>query len=344
MAANKARVQILLEDGTDLADKINPRFLDLTLTEKRDEEADSLDLTLHNHDGKLAPVKAGQWLTVSLGWESGKDAAVGLVAKGRFKVDEVERSGPPDIVTIRARAADLTGDYKKRRTKAWKDTTVGAIINEIAGRNGWTPKVHADLSGKAITAIEQDGKSDMAFVRDLGKRFDAVATIKDKCLIFMPIGSETTASGKALAAITLTRKAGKGPAGRDGFKWTFRHAQRTETDGAEAQWHDQAEGKRKTVKTGGSTNGLGRKRLKKVYASEGDATQASTAEAKRSKRGAYEFDYDLAMGDPAIGPNQKVTLSGWDSEIDGIQWLTTEAVHKLGAEGLSTSLKLESAG
>lgn len=336
-SANIAQVRLTLEDGTDLADKVNPRLLSLTLTEKRDQEADSLDITLHNHDGALKPVKAGQWLVLSMGWETGSDVKAGLVAKGRFKVDEVEKSGPPDIVTIRARAADLTGDFKKRRTKAWKDTTVGAIIEDIAGRNGWTPKVHADLAGKTITAIEQDGKSDMAFVRDLGKRFDAVATIKDKALIFMPIGSETTASGKAIAALTLTRKAS---GQHDGWTWSFRHAQRTETDGAEAQYHDQAEGKRKTVKTGGTN----RKRLKKVYASEGDAQQASEAQAKRDKRGAYEFDYDLVLGDPAIGPNQKVTLSGWDSEIDGIKWLTVEAVHKFEpGSGLTTSLKLESA-
>jgi phage protein D len=67
-------------------------------------------------------------------------------------------------------------------------------------------------------------------------------------LLFMPIGSATTASG-ADSAITLTRQ--------DGWSWSCRQADRTQYDGAEAQWHDPATGQRRTHKTGGTN----RKRL-----------------------------------------------------------------------------------
>jgi phage protein D len=42
MAANKAGLRLTLDDGTDLADRIDPRLLELTLVEKRGGEADEL--------------------------------------------------------------------------------------------------------------------------------------------------------------------------------------------------------------------------------------------------------------------------------------------------------------
>jgi phage protein D len=45
MTANRAAMRLTL-DGADLADKINPRHMELTLTEKRGGEADELSLTL----------------------------------------------------------------------------------------------------------------------------------------------------------------------------------------------------------------------------------------------------------------------------------------------------------
>ena len=118
----------LVVAGIDYAAQIVPRLISLTLAEKLGEEADTLDIQLSNHDGQLAPIKRGVYATLSLGWKSGPDVIVGLVDKGQFKVDQVEKSGPPDVLSIRARSADLTGDYRRRRDKGWKDTTLGAVV------------------------------------------------------------------------------------------------------------------------------------------------------------------------------------------------------------------------
>lgn len=332
MVANKAQCRLTLGDGTDLSSRVNPRIIDLTLTEKRGEEADSLDLTIQNHDGQLSPPKVGAILNLALGWESGEDVPVGLVDKGSFRVDEVERSGPPDVITIRARSADLTGDYSTRRTKSWLDTTLGAIIQTIAGENGFSSRITGELASIPIKAIEQAGKSDMAFVRDLGRRYDAVATVKAGTLIFMPLGSSTTPAGKTLPTLRLIK--------RDGWSWTFRQEERTGADGAEAEYHDQDSAMRKKVTTGGSKP----RKLKKVYASKEDAEKAAQTAAAKAKRGKFSFTYDLAFGDPAITPNQPVQLRGWDSEIDGIRWLVGDVRTQFGSGGLVTSIKLESVG
>lgn len=252
------------------------------------------------------------------------------MAKGRFRVDEVEEGGPPDVITIRARAADVAGDYGKRRNHAWKDRTVGAILHEIASRHGLTAQVHPDLAGKTVPAIEQHGKSDMAFVRDLGRRYDAVATWKDRKLIFMPIGSATTAAGRKIPHVTLTR--------REGWTWNLTRADRNEHDGAEAQWHDHATGRRRTHKTGGKKP----KRLKRVYATEAEAKQAATAAAAKGKRGGWTFTYDLAFADMALQPNGSITLSGWNSRVDRRKWLVASVETTFDSEGIRQKLTLES--
>jgi phage protein D len=97
-------------------------------------------------------------------------------------------------------------------------------------------------------------------------------------------------------AITLTRQ--------DGWAWSCRKADRGQYDGAEAQWHDPATGQRRTHKTGGTN----RKRLKRVYASEAEARQAATAEAKKRARGKRVFTYELAVADMQIQPNARASL------------------------------------
>ncbi|SDI37317.1 hypothetical protein SAMN05216466_121137 [Paraburkholderia phenazinium] len=60
----------------------------------------------------------------------------------------------------------------------------------------------------AIAHIDQTHESDMSFLTRLDKRYDAAMNVKDPNLLFMPIGSGKTASGKALTVLNLTRAVG----------------------------------------------------------------------------------------------------------------------------------------
>lgn len=345
MTARVAAISLTLEDGTDLADKVRPRLLSLRLSEKREDDADEIDIVLQNTDGLLAVPRTGVRLALALGWKSGADVPLGLIDKGRFTVDEIELSGPPDQISIRGRSADLTGALRKRETKSWRNTTLGSVLREIAGRHRRTARIGGNLAGQAITVIEQEGKSDMAFVRDLGKRYDAVATWKDDFLLFLPIGSASTAGGTGLPALTLTR--------RDGWTWTFREGQRESYKGAEAQWQDSAGGRRRTVKVDGPATTAAAegenaptepKKLKRVYASEAEARQAAKAAASRAARTPFEFSYDLAIADPAIQPDMRVSLRGWNPTIDAIAWLVKSVETSFdGSSGMRQRLELESA-
>jgi phage protein D len=320
--------------GQDLTEKLAPRLASLRLTEARGEKADEFEIVLHDADGKLALPPEGARLQVQLGWARGTGVTPGLVDKGSFKVDEVSWSGPPDVVTITGRSADFKESFRTRKTRIFKDQTIGTIVGKIAAEHGLTARCHPDLAGKTVKAAEQHNKSDMQLLRDLGRRYDAVATTKDGALIFAPIDANTTATGKAIPTLELTR--GKLD------RYSFRRASRENgQDGAEAQWHDQKAGKRKKVEHGGAK----RRRLKRVYASEGDAKEAAGAEAKRLKRAEATLELNLAYGDAAITAGVKAKAKGFKSEIDAKTWRVAKVEHRMdGQGGFVSQIEMEVAG
>ncbi len=320
-------------DGTDLTDKMLPRLVSLTLSEKRGDEADQLDIVLTDHDGMLAIPPEGAILTLQLGWKQGAAVTVGLIDKGSFKVDDVQHSGPPDKITIKARSADFTSAIRNRRSQSWKNTTLGAVLRDVAGRNALTARIMPSLASIALKSISQSRESDIAFLKRLGQENDAVATIKNKNLIFAPKGAGETTTGQTLPTLTITRGSG------DGHNW-----QRQKRDGQEgvtASWRDKKAAKAKTFTVGKED---GAKKLRKVYPDEASARRAAIAERDRLKRAPATFDMNLALGRADAFPEARVTVTGFKDEIDAATWLISEVTHRLDkGGGFKTDLRMETA-
>ena len=327
--SNIADYRVTLGD-IDLTDKLRPRLVSLSLTEKRGGEADQLEIVIDDADGRMALPKAGALLSVQLGWRQGSDVTPGLIDKGSFTVDEIEHGGPPDVISIRAHSADFTGKLRIRREKAWKDTTLGAVIRDIAGRNGLTPHVSAELAARPLASVTQGRESDMALMRRLGREHDAVATVKRGSLIFAAIGAGVTASGKPLPTIEIQR--------RSGDRHSYRIEKREEAAGVTAAWHDRKGAKARTV-TAGEADGA--KRLARTYATKAEAERAAKAERSRIDRAPVKMSFDLALGRADVHPEQRAKVSGFKAEIDAGKWLIAEVAHRLTERGFTTSLQME---
>jgi len=341
MIANIAAVRVVV-DGTDITPLLEGRvaqgngrpprrrLVSLGITEKRGEEADQLDLVIDDTDGAVALPPTGAKIHVWLGWKQGSDVTPGLVDKGWFIVDEVAHGGPPDLITIRARSADFTGDLKTRREKSWHSTTLGAIVTEIAERHQLTPRCAASLAGIAVTAKAQNRESDLAFIRRLGRERGAVAKISRGVLIFSPIGSGVTPSGKLIATVAIAR--------RDGDAHQFARQKRDDVSGVQATWHDRINSKRQNAVAGKAD---GATTLSRVYSSEADALAAANAAHRRAGREPVSLTLSLALGRPDIYPANKASVTGYKSSIDAVEWLVAEVTHTIGDRGYSTGLKLE---
>lgn len=319
-------------DGKDLTTQMRPRLLSLTLTEKRGDEADQLDLTLDDADGRLPLPRMGAVLHVKLGWKQGSGVKVGLFDKGSFIVDEIEHSGPPDVVTVRARSADFTTDLRTRREHSWHDATIGEVVADIASRNGLTSCCAPVLAEITVPIVAQSRESDMALLRRLGRAHDAVATIKRGALIFTSVGSGQNAAGAALSTLTLRRA--------EGDRHTYRIEKREEADGVTASYHDRDTAERKDVTVGKEATA---KKLSHVYASKFDAERAAKSTMRRAQRQPVSMTMALALGRADICPEQKASVSGYKTEINETAWLVSEVTHTLSDRGYGTAMKLESA-
>ncbi|SEA50219.1 contractile injection system protein, VgrG/Pvc8 family [Variovorax sp. YR216] len=312
-------------DGRDITPAVDARLISLTLTECRGDEADQLDLQLDDGDGALEFPARGVTLSLAIGW-----AGEPLVDKGTFVVDEAEHSGAPDQITIRARSAELGANLRDRRDQSWHRTTLGAILDEIARRNQLVSRVDARLSGQEVGHIDQTNESDINFVTRLAKRYDAVATVKKRLLVFLPIEGMTTSKGDALPLVTLTRA--------DGDTHRYHTSERDAYSGVRAYWHDPRCANRRSVLVGLSGNA---KRLKESYATEADALAAAQAEWRRILRGAATFELTLAIGQALLAPQTPVRVRGFKPQIDNTEWLSVKTAHRLGDGGYTTRAELE---
>lgn len=311
-------------NGKDITPTIDPRLVSLSLTESRGDKADQLDITLTDHDGALALPRKGVELSLAIGW-----LGESLVDKGTFIVDETEHSGAPDIITIRARSADLGKDIRTRNERSYHATTLGAIVRQIAARHSLTTRIDDKLAARAISHIDQT-ESDIAFITRLAKRFDAVATVKRGHLLFLPINGTKTSTGATLQTITLTRASGD--------QHRYSTSNRDSYSGVRAYWHDPKRARRRGVLVGVSGSA---KRMKESFANEAAAKAAATAEWQRLQRGAATFELALATGEPLLGPQTPVRVSGFKPEIDSDQWLCVTATHSIGDGGFTTRIECE---
>lgn len=317
----------LTVDGLDIAQLISPRLMSLELTDNRGVEADQLSITLSDHDGLLSIPPKGAVLRLWLGWSD-----TGLVDKGTYTVDETEHSGAPDVLSIRARSADLRKGLKIKRERSWSNTTLGDVLGDIAIGNGLTATIAGALEGLSILQLDQANESDANLISRLAEEFDAVASVKAGCLLCLPAGGGKTASGMDLPHITLTRA--------DGDQHRYLQADRDSYDGVRAYYYDVNSAKKQEAIAGGGDN---LKDLRHTYSDQQSALRAARAEFRRLQRGSATLSYNLAMGRPDLIPELTYTLQGVKEEIDEIIWYGGNVQHSLSADGgYTVSLELES--
>ncbi|EKT1766621.1 phage late control D family protein [Salmonella enterica] len=336
-------------EGKDVTTVMDARLMSLTLTDNRGFEADQLDLELDDADGLIALPRRGAVIQLALGWKGQP-----LFPKGAFTVDEIEHSGAPDRLTIRARSADFRETLNTRREKSWHQTTVGEVVKEIAARHNLKVALGQDLTDKALDHMDQTNESDASFLMKLARQYGAIASVKDGNLLFIRQGQGRTASGKPLPVITITRKAG------DGHRFTL--ADRGAYTGVIASWLHTREPRKK------ETTSVKRRRkkattpkepeakqgdylvgtdenvlvLNRTYANRSNAERAAKMQWERLQRGVASFSLQLAEGRADLYTEMPVKVTGFKQPIDDAEWTITTLTHSVSPDnGFTTSMELE---
>lgn len=297
----------LSADGTDRTAALTERLLRIRVTDAAGLESDELEISFDDRGGVLVPPRRGVVLAVSLGF-----AGRPLVFQGRYTVDEMRLEGPEEVLTIRAKAADMKGALKAAKKRSWRGTTVNALVAKIAAEHGLKPAVGAGLGDIAVPHRDQTSESDLHFLTRLGRDMGAVASIKDGRLLFVAKGGGVSASGKVLPGLNLTRG--------ELTRWTLTEADRPDHGEVEAPYYDPKAAQTKTAKassSGGSGSSSGpTRRLRHVHRSQAEAKRAAEAAKAREQGDAAKIEAELP-GRPELAAETPVTLSDLGAQIDG---------------------------
>jgi len=314
-------------DEKDVTAALAQNFMSLRVTDKRGLTADTLSITLaDNH--RIAMPRRGVVLKLWLGFEG-----QGVVYKGRFIVDAVPLSGPPDIMTIEGSSANFHEGIKVERDRAYTGGTLGGILEEIATRNGLGGAFSQALIGQMVGHISQTNESDANILMRLAEKHDAVATIKNGRLVFMPIGHGHTVSGQPLPRRTLRRQ--------EGDRFSFSLSDRdSEYTGVYARWQDLENAKTPRILAGEQGTV---KTIKETFATEAAAQQAALALWNKIQRGTFGMTVSQAVADLTFSPDYPVQVQGFRPEINAIDWLCGDVSFTLNGQGLTSQINLESA-
>jgi len=216
----------LVADGSDITRLINDRLLLLRTSDKPGMESDEFELRIDDRDSSVTLPARGASIEIYLGY-----AGSTLTREGRYIVDDIELSGPPDTLVIRGKASDMRGSGKTTRSGSWENVSLAAIVNAVARRNVWEP---ACTVATIVPRADQLGESDFNFITRLARQHDCTAKVADGKLIVMPRQGGVSASGKAFGVVTIRKS--------DVSRYSFRLGDRAAHKAVNAKYQDKATG------------------------------------------------------------------------------------------------------
>lgn len=166
------RAKLLLTYGNrDISADLAPYLLGFGYTDHASGKADDLQITLEDKAG----LWRGDWMpekgaTLKAAIQVQNWDGSGPLKKlplGTFEIDELEFSGPPEVVVIKAlsvpESASLRGEDK---TRAWEKTRLSTIARDIAG-GARLKLLYETTEDPEYDRIEQTEQSDLAFLLKL---------------------------------------------------------------------------------------------------------------------------------------------------------------------------------
>jgi len=293
----------IVADGADITALINDRLLLLRTLDKPGMESDEFELRIDDRDGAVSLPKKGAAIQIHLGYDS-----KALTRLGRYTVDDIEVTGPPDTLVIRGKASDMRGSGKTTRSASWENVPLSKIVSDIGARNGWEPECPVTT---VIPRADQLNESDFNFITRLAKDHDCTAKVADSKLLVLPRQSGQTASGKNLPAITIRRS--------DVSRWQFRFTDRTTQKAVKAKYQDKKTGElvNLTLDNDDAPAGLPPVHTDRhIHPNKSAAEQAAKARLAAFNRSTAEVRLEM-VGRTDLFAERRINAQGFKDGLDG---------------------------
>jgi phage protein D len=292
----------------DVTGDFSAWLLDLVYTDHVAGESDGLEIRLDNADGPWLgswyPVK-GSTVEAWLGYEGSP-----LLYTGECRVDEIEVTGAPDQVSIRALGASNMTDLRTRKSKAFENQSLRALANQVAATHGL--QLIGEVPDLTWRRATQHRETDLAFLCRLGREYNLVFSVKGGQLVFH---DEQTLEGLP-PALRVQR----------GDLSSFRFREKMTVASANASYFDPAS---KTLLAADQTEpNPGPDQVKTQRRTESRSHAQRLAKSSLHQTKGWEREGTLTLaGDTRLVAGSNLDLAGFGA-LDGL-WQIRSAQHSL---------------
>lgn len=305
----------VIAENKDITTAINKCLISIKITDEAGFQSDKVVLTLDDRDGKILLPSTGASLDIALGYKE-----TFIVHMGLYIVDEINLEGPPQSISISARAADMRQALKSPVTKTWGRVTLGDVVTAIANKHSLKPRITENLASFELPYLVQTEESDLHLLTRLAKLFDAVTKPVNGNLVFALKSQAKAVSGLDIKPVTILRK--------NITSWNVSFTDRGKYKSVEGDWYDKDAAIKKTIKVG---EGNPVYRLRHTYDTPELLIAALNSKLKQLERGTGSLDI-TTPGNPYLAAEGILNINDLRQGVDG-QWNITRVEHSLDNSG-----------
>ena len=320
--ARYAEVNLIYE-GKNITKDAAPYLLSFTYTDNSSDKADDISLTLEDRDrlwcSDWFPTK-GDKIRASIithNWESENQTQ--SLPCGMFEVDQIDCSGPPNIITIKAVSTLVSKPMRQEKhTKAWESVKLSTIAGDVASKSGlalfWDSSVDPFFERR-----DQVEMSDLEFISGLCRDYGVAVKVTDTQLVCYdeeeyeehnPVGELSFGDKKII-------------------RWSFSSKATGTYKKARLQYHDPVKDETIEIEENGDAEGTGRIL---IINQKADNIEDAKKMAKKKLRQANKKEITgniTLMGDLRFVGGSNITISGFGA-FDG-QYAIEKATHSIGS-------------
>lgn len=335
--ARQMTLQVRYGDGNqDVSSAVAAKLLECVYLDHAGGESDSLSLSLADGEGYWADVwwaLKGSPLEVDFvckNWFAPGDTVT--MAPGKFFIDHVELTGPPEVTTVRGLAVDVSGSLRGEvKTRAWEYLTPQTVAQGLAAEHSLSLALLVDRVIAPAARVEQRQESDLAFLQRLALEHGLRVKAQGSAITLW----EGNRVDQGAAVLTVSRSGAFAP-----LSWAFASRTREVYRSARVSYQDPST-KELLQTTYTPADGPGTGGTLQVNcraASLAAATQRGADELRGKNEREDEAEIEL-MGQPDLRAGIVIELSGFGLR-DG-RWFVDQARHRYsGRAGYVTSARL----
>ncbi|MDR2819311.1 MAG: DUF6402 family protein [Desulfovibrio sp.] len=373
--ARRVKVHVAI-GGHDATNRMEPYLLDFSFTDNATGKADEVRITLHDRDGKWNnewKPKKGTEVTATIvcsDWFKQGDSV--SLPCGRFRIDEIEFSGPPDKITIKAVTSALTTGLRDTpKTRAWENTSLQTVAGQVAAEHGLA--LHYEGDPHLFSRQDQRNESDLPFVDRMAEERGMFCKAHDSRLVMVDReraenvspkiainrrGGQTTLKPLPRSGLRIKTAPGDAEFGSEKLlslsvsgeapltataaqKYSFKQASsKTAYSEAQASYTDPSKGKTHTAVVKTPEEERDHKLLVMDKRAEDSLQAIRLSKARLNQENSKENTATLeVMGHPGIVAGITLDLTGF-GDFSG-RYIVKKAEHKVGGSGgYTTSLEL----